>query len=515
MITLNNIRLNIGEDNDVLLQKCCKKANVSVEKIKYFKILKKSLDARKKNDIHYVCSVEFAFSSPKNCEQKTDSYNYPQETVVVVGSGPAGLFCSLILARQGFKPLVIERGSSVDDRKAEIDKFIKTRVLNTECNIQFGEGGAGTFSDGKLNTGVKSLDKAFVLDEFFKHGANEDVTYLNKPHIGSDVLPIVVKNIREEIISLGGEFVFDACFDDLTIEDNKVINVVYTKKGKKTVVSVAELVVAIGHSARDTYKMLFDKGLSMEKKDMAIGFRVEHLQASINEAQYGKNYDKRLPVADYKLTSSVGERGVFTFCMCPGGFVMPATSNNGAVVTNGMSNYLREGKNANSAVVVQVKKEDYGEHVLSGIDFVEDLEKRAFLLGGSDYSAPCQLLGDFIEGRPSKTFGRVKPTYPLGVKFVDLNELLPQYLSTPIKMAFLDMEKRLNGFADKDAVLTAIETRTSSPVRIIRGENYSSLTVENLYPSGEVGYAGGIMSSALDGISVARAIMKKYKKNTD
>jgi uncharacterized FAD-dependent dehydrogenase len=430
---------------------------------------------------------------------------------VIVGSGPAGLFSALNLARKGFCPIVIERGADVVERKKNIDDFVATRKLNTESNIQFGEGGAGTFSDGKLNTGVSSPYKDFVLNEFVSHGASEDILYSNKPHIGSDVLPNVVKSIREEIISLGGKFMFNTKLVDVLVENGKITSVLVENDGKNQILTCDELILAIGHSARDTYKMLYQKGIAMESKDTAIGFRVEHLQEMINKSQYGDNYDKRLPVADYKLVSHASDRGVFTFCMCPGGYVMPATSVENAVVTNGMSNYLRNGENANSAVVVQIKKEDYlSDNPLSGIDFIENIEKQAFLLGGSDYSAPCQLLGDFLNNKVSTKFGKVKPTYPF-VKFVDLNTLFSKEVSSALKLGLVDMDKKIKGFSSNDAILTAPETRTSSPVRIVRGDNFASISHFNLYPVGEVGYAGGIMSSALDGIKVTEHIANKYR----
>lgn len=511
MAVINNIRLNVGESDEQLKSKASKLSKIPINKVKHFKILKKSLDARRKNDIHYVCSVEICDTLPKHQEITNDKYS-TNTNIVIIGSGPAGLFSALIFARKGFKPIVIERGSDVDRRREIIDDFIATRKLDVETNIQFGEGGAGAFSDGKLNTGIKSEYKQFVLDEFVSHGASPEIAYINKPHVGSDVLPIVVKNIRNEIIKLGGKFIFNANFNKIITKDDKIIEITYTQNGKNHTLNVDELIVAIGHSSRDTYKMLYSNGVFMEQKDTAIGFRIEHLQDDINVSQYGENYDKRLPVADYKLTSNVTERGVFTFCMCPGGFVMPATSTENAVVTNGMSNFARDGKNANSALIVQIKKDDYGtDDILKTLDFIENFEKKAFEIAGGDYSAPCQLVGDFLKRRISVCFGKVVPTYPLKTKFVDLHNFFSEDIYDCFKKSLIDMNNRLKGFASDDAVLTAVETRTSSPIRIVRGEDFASVSHKNLFPVGEVGYAGGIMSSAIDGIRVANTIIEKYK----
>lgn len=503
---IDNVKLKIGENESQLKRKAIELSGI--KNPSYFRILKKSIDARDKGNIHFVYSVEIDKDAPTPAQIISKKYKKPEKKVLVVGAGPAGLFASLILARNGFNPLLIERGESVTDRKKSIDLFEKTGKLNVQSNVQFGEGGAGTFSDGKLNTGVKSEFKAFVLSEFVKHGAPACIEYDAKPHIGSDKLPLVVKSIREEIINCGGSVRFNARLENVEIKDDTVVSA--TVNGEK--IEVSEIVLAIGHSARDTYESLFNAGFFMEPKDCAVGLRVEHLQENINKAQYGKNYlEPSLGSADYKLTSRASERGVFTFCMCPGGFVTAATSEEKSVVTNGYSNFARDGKNANSAVVVQIKKEDYGNGVLAGIEYLRKLEQLAFREGGENYSAPCQLVGDFLNGTESKSFGEVKPTYPLGTNFCRLDKMLPDYIVQPLKKGIIDMDRRLKGFADKHAVLTGVETRTSTPVRITRTEKLSSVKFTNAYPAGETGYAGGIMSAALDGIKVANAILSKYE----
>ncbi len=510
MIKLSNIKIKPYEDDRALLEKSAKKAGVKAKDLSYFKLVKKSLDARDKNDIVYNCSVELSIKPFKKPEKVYEKVKNVGE-ILVVGMGPAGLFCALDLLRYGLKVTLIERGKPVEERVNSVDEFIKTKALDEECNIQFGEGGAGAFSDGKLNTGVGGTFAREVIDDFLRFGAPSEIDFLQKPHIGSDKLKTVVKNIRNEIHRLGGKIFYSTKLTDIEILGNKA-KFVYLNGNK---FEFDEVVLAVGHSARDVYEMLNRKSILMESKDFAVGLRIEHLQSDINVSQYGKFAGTLgMPVADYKLVSNFNGRGVFTFCMCPGGFVMPSASERETIVTNGMSNFLRDGKNANSAVICQVGKADFGSDLFGGINFQRKLEKDAFVLGGSDYKAPCMLVGDYLSGKNSNEFGSVEPSYAMGVKKADLNKLFSSDINSAIKYAITDMGRKLKGFDSFDAVLTGVESRTSSPVRVLRGENFSSVSVSNLYPCGEgCGYAGGITSAGADGKKVAKAISIKYGAN--
>ncbi len=470
-----------------------------------YRLIKRSLDARR-GRVRYVYTAEVSFDGSPLPE--IERLRVPQvrsdKRPVIIGYGPCGMFAAFILAKAGLRPIVLERGKSVDERQKDVDAFWKEGRLNTASNIQFGEGGAGTFSDGKLTTLIGSPLCAEVLETFIECGAPEDIRYLSRPHIGTDILRKVVTSLREKTESLGGEIRFGCKVDKLVTKNARLIGV---EAGE--FIPADTVILAIGHSARDTLEMLHTLGLPMSPKAFSVGARIEHPQALINTAQYG-DAAKYLGAADYKLSYHTSEgRGVYTFCMCPGGVVVGAASEEQMVVTNGMSYHARDGINANAALLVGIDPRDYGEeHPLSGMYFQRKLERAAFAAGGSNYKAPCQRLEDFMQKRASQGFGTVKPTYLPGVTPSDLDEVLPHFVTDAMREALPVFGRKIRGFDLPDALLTGVESRTSSPVRIHRDEDGQS-SLRGLYPAGEgAGYAGGIMSAAVDGIKTALKIIE-------
>ncbi len=506
---LTEIKLKPGESEKLLW----KIAEKKLPGCKYVKILKKSLDARNKSEIRWVYQIQAEKTAPQEARRSYPQVKGMHGRVVIVGSGPAGLFCAIRLIRSGILPIVVERGGSVEERAKQNANFFSGAALDENCNVQFGEGGAGTFSDGKLNTQTKDPRNREVLETFVEFGAPQEILYLNKPHIGSDRLRGVVVAMRNFIIRSGGEVRFHTLFKDIVSNDGQVKAVLLQDltNGQDYELDAEAVVLAIGHSSRDTFLSMKNRGLAMEPREFAVGVRIEHLQEKINFAQYSDTH-KLLPPADYKMVSHAGERSAFTFCMCPGGVVIPAASEEGGVVTNGMSDYARDGLNANSALLVQIRRSDFNDSdVLGGVEFQRMIEKKAFELGGGNYKAPAQRVEDFLNDRETKSFGEVMPTYAIGVEGSQLKKLFPDYVSDTLKRAILDMDRRLKGFADPDAVLTAAETRFSSPVRILRGSDGQSVNFAGVFPCGEgCGYSGGITSSAADGIRIAECICEKY-----
>ena len=523
MIRIRDISLPPEHSVHQLPYEAAQMLRVANSKIRGLTIVRRSIDARKKPDVRVIYTVDVRVDGNEakilrqsGCKKaslaKTERYKPPRTDAspelrpVVVGFGPAGMFAALVLAMSGLKPIVLERGRDADSRKADVDAFFSTGKLDPRSNVQFGEGGAGTFSDGKLNTGLNNTRIAWVLEQLVKAGAGEDILFDAKPHVGTDVLVTVVKNIRQRILSLGGEVRFEIQVTGIRTADGRVTGL---EINGSEILPCDRVVLAIGHSARDTFEMLRDMGLPMEPKPFAMGVRIEHKQAAVDLAQYGANIPT-LPPADYKLVRHLDNETVYTFCMCPGGYVVAAASEEGRVVTNGMSYADRAGENANAALLVTVNPRDLpGEGPLAGMDWQREIEEAAFRVSG-DYKAPAQKVGDFLAGIPSTGPGSVEPTYRPGVAWCDLHSVLPEKLTAPLKEALPLLEGNLKGFADPDAVLTAPETRSSSPVRIIRDESRQA-ELRGLYPTGEgAGYAGGIMSAALDGIQTAEAIIGNY-----
>ena len=503
-LTLHNLVVRPYQKESLLVRMCEKRLHAPCQ---YMRILKKSLDARDKSDIKWVYSVECSDQKVQREPEVFEQIKKTMPRVFVVGAGPCGLFCALRLLDHGIRPVVLERGCPVEEREQSSERCRRGGALDPESNVQFGEGGAGTFSDGKLNTQTNSPLNREVLARFVALGAPAEIEYLGKPHVGSDNLMKVVRNARKYILDRGGEIRYGAKLTDVEIKNDEV-SAVYVNGVRE---EADETVLAIGHSARDTFEMLLSRGLHMEQKEFAVGVRIEHLQSMIGKTQYGAGY-AAFPPADYKLVSHASERAVFTFCMCPGGVVIPSASEEGGVVTNGMSNYARDSRNANSALIAQVKREDFASgHPLAGIEFQRKIERAAYCAAGRDYRAPVQLVGDFLADKESYYFGEVSPSYARGASFAPLGAYLPKNICESLKTAIPDMGRKLAGFDCYDATLTGVESRTSSPVRILRGTDLQAAGVARLYPAGEgCGYAGGITSAAADGLRAAQAIAQKY-----
>lgn len=512
---ISNIKIFEDISNEELLNRVCKKNKIDKSKIKTWSIFKKSIDARDKSNVHYNYTIDIFFEDDVIEEVDLLKVANPiklDKRPVVIGAGPAGLFAAYTLALNGAKPILIEQGKSVENRQKDVEEFINNGKLCITSNVQFGEGGAGTFSDGKLTTGVNNPLNKTVLETFVKFGAPEQIMYINKPHIGTDNLINVVKNMREEIKQLGGEVLFETKVIDFEFENSQLVAILLSN-GQK--IETNTVILAIGHSARDTFEKLYSKGVQMEPKSFSVGVRIEHKQTMINESQYGNKTKLKLPPAEYKLVyHGSDDRTCYTFCMCPGGTVMASSSEAGTIVTNGMSRFSRDGENANSAVLVNVTPKDFCNksgvnHPLEGMYFQKELEEKAFNLGGKNYYAPIQRVEDFLNGVKSKKIGEIKPTYMPGVTLSDLNEILPDFVSKTLKEGIVYFDKKLKGFAEPDAIMTGVETRSSSPVKIIRDDNLES-NYKGLYPCGEgAGYAGGIMTAAMDGIKVAKVILEK------
>lgn len=537
MIRVNQIKVPIKYNEELLHNKVA--AIIGSQRFKISGLVKKSIDARDKNSLMYILSVDINADDEvrilrKNINNKNimltkeESYTFPcqnqsvlnckddsSDKIIIVGAGPAGYFCALYLARNGYRPVVLERGKCVEERSRDVDDFWSGAEINQNSNVSFGEGGAGTFSDGKLNTGIK--DKAgrirAIINDFISFGAGAEIGYSNKPHVGTDVLKTVMRNMREEIISLGGEIHFNSRFSDYRYDGDKLL-VLYEdiSSGETHTINAAALVLAIGHSSRDTFELLNEKRLPMEPKAFAMGLRIEHKRELINSSQYGKSKEAALlPAADYKMTYRSSEgRSVYSFCMCPGGYVVNASSDKNQSVVNGMSYHDRDAENSNSAIVVNVTAEDFiregfGEHgVLAGVEFQKKYEALAYTEGRG--RIPVSTLRDYRDNKTCEGLGNIKPCIKGDFTLANLNNCLPEYINNAIIEGILYYDERLEGFASDDAVLSGIESRTSSPVRIIRDDNFMSES-KGIFPCGEgAGYAGGITSAAVDGIKVAEAV---------
>ena len=527
MIRVNNVHIPLDYDDAAVRKKICRELRVDNSAVKRVSIFRRSVDARKKDNIFFLCAVDVVLNinedgvlkKVKNASKvQPYTYDVPKwkggASPLVVGMGPAGLFAALILAQSGANPIVIERGKDVDRRTADVNKFWTDGTLNSSSNVQFGEGGAGTFSDGKLNTGTKDSRQRKVLLEFVGHGAPEEILFDAKPHIGTDKLKLTVKKLREEIIEHGGRVMFETKLTGFQTADGKITAAVVESNGKTDIIETDSVILAIGHSARDTFEMLYEKKLPIEAKPFSVGARIEHLREEIDRSQYGKFAgNKALGAANYKMNVHTSNgRGAYTFCMCPGGKVVNASSEENRLCTNGMSEFARNERNSNAALLVGVSPEDYrSDSPLGGMYFQRELEEKAFALGGGGFSAPVQRVGDFINNKKSDNLGEVLPSIGPDYTLSDLNTILPDEISQSMKEAIISMGRKLKGFDNPDAVLTGPETRSSSPIRILRNvDTLESVGLKGLYPCGEgAGYAGGIISAAVDGIKCAEKVIEK------
>lgn len=517
------LEMHENELKQHLLFRAAERLQIDGKSLYDLSIVKKSVDARNKNNIRFVYSVRIQcdlvidvskFNKCTVIEEDDDEEIIPGNErlsgpIVIVGTGPAGLFCGLQLAKMGYSPYIIERGASVEKRTECINKFWVDAEFSDETNVQFGEGGAGTFSDGKLVTRIGDKRCSVILQEFVDRGADPEILYQAKPHIGTDKLQEIIPRIRNEIIRLGGKVVFESCLKDIEISKERIKRI----KINDDWIDIGALVLAIGHSARDTYEMLYNRGIVFQPKQFSVGVRIEHLQSEINLSQYGRFADSPyLGAAEYQLYTNKLPRNAYTFCMCPGGVVVAAASEENSVVTNGMSFSARDGENANAALVANVNPTDFSTNdPLAGVEFQRRLERKAFVASGSQFAAPVQLVGDFMQRRVSTKFGEIKPSYTGQTVFADINNILPTYICDTLGVALNQFGKKLTAYNNMNAVMTGVETRTSAPVRIVRNADFEAAMVNNLYPAGEgAGYAGGIMSAAVDGIKVAEAIIKKY-----
>lgn len=524
-----DVRVPIGYTLDDVRAALCARLQLSYEELSTVELLRSSLVLNDKSNIHYRLTVGISLDPDREhkllkirkhfCAVPDLELDIPKAHLasrpVVVGAGPCGIFAALVLAESGAMPIVLERGLPVEKRRTRVEAFSRLGVLDTECNVQFGEGGAGTYSDGKLKVGAPDKYKMKILREFVSAGATEDILHSSTAHLGTDKLSDIVVALREKIISLGGEFIYSARFIDFETRCGRVSAVKYLKGADTVTLPTDNLILAIGHSAKDTFEQLYAHEVPMISRGFGIGVRIEHPREYINNLIYGKNYDPRLETASYHLVTHLKNgRSVYSFCMCPGGTVVAAASEQGGIVTNGMSEYLRDGENSNAAFLVSVTPDDFGSsHPLAGMELQRRIERAAFTAGGSDYRAPAVTMSEFMTDS-AKALASVRPSYPLGVRVTSPRTYLPEYVTDSLRASISDFDDWMPGFYYPDSVLTGAETRTTSPVRILRGESYECEGISGLYPAGEgAGYSGGIVSSAVDGIKCAFSIINRSKSN--